>query len=225
MTPFLAAVLTRTLRKNAFPVFSTGRCRFSSEASSQTSPPSNTDPHYDVVICGGGMVGLAAALSLATDHQTSDYLKILLVERGKAPSTSVPHQNQDYGIRTVALNPTTVSFLEQSGAWEHVRRWGVIKQLRVWESTVSDALITFDGAEENNGEIARVVENDEVVRVMKLAVDEANEKNGKNVVEFKYGASLDDVKLPHSVSSPATLVINGSPINANLVIGSDGENL
>jgi 2-polyprenyl-6-methoxyphenol hydroxylase-like FAD-dependent oxidoreductase len=150
-------------------------------------------------------------------------LKILLVERGKPPPVSVPDQNSDYGIRTVALNPTTVKFLEQSGAWQHVRRWGVIKQLRVWESTISDTLITFDGAPENDGEIARVVENDEVVRVMKAAVDEANERCGRSVVEFKYGASLDKVCLPHSVASMASVVVDGSPINANLVIGSDGR--
>jgi hypothetical protein len=84
MTRFLATILRQTLRnRKAFPgALAAGRCNLSSEASSSYSQqdPSPVSPdaakHYDVVICGGGMVGLAAALSLATDPHASDCLKV-----------------------------------------------------------------------------------------------------------------------------------------------------
>ncbi|CAG0916580.1 unnamed protein product [Notodromas monacha] len=170
---------------------------------------SSASNHYDVVICGGGMVGLAAALAFARDPTTRAQ-RVVVIEQGKPPKTDPVPNEAPYGLRSVALNPSTVRFLERNGAWEHVHRWGTIRSLQVWESVIADSRITFE-----SDEIARVVENDELIRVMKIALKDGD-------VEFRYGANLKAVELPRDSSSVAKLTLEGDEITASLVVGADG---
>jgi ubiquinone biosynthesis monooxygenase Coq6 len=145
--------------------------------------------------------------------------KVLILERAPEPKVPNPIEHEEarpYANRTVALNPKTLAFMEKTGAWDHIGRWGTIKQLHVYDSRMADSVISFN-RDDPQLDVARVVENDMVANSFKSALDNSR-------VEFKYNASVDKLTLPAtSGAEMAKLELSdGELITTNLVIGSDG---
>ncbi len=93
--------------------------RLLSSSSHSHAEPSKTNQvqksdFYDVVVCGGGMVGSAMTYALAK-NDLFKHLKIALVESGKkSDEYSLP---KIPGNRTCALSKTTVDFFKCNQAW------------------------------------------------------------------------------------------------------------
>lgn len=89
----------------------------------------------DVVVIGGGVVGLSAALAMAKND-----LNVVLIDAGplqvdiKAPDP-----------RVYAINKASIDFLTQISAWEHVpnERKSPYQKMYVWDSQ-SNSNINFD---------------------------------------------------------------------------------
>lgn len=82
---------------------------------------------FDVVICGGGMIGTAMALRLAPLGLT-----IALVEAKQPQAFAI---NQAFDLRVSAISPQSRGLLEQCGAWSMLEnmRMCPYQYMRVWE--------------------------------------------------------------------------------------------
>jgi len=173
----------------------------------------------DVVISGGGMIGTAAAATIAKLAGMQNK-KIVLLESSAYKELKVPEVPSN---RVAALSPNTVALLERLGAWQIIKRVRAqpIKRMKVWESC-SDAAISFGGGEQE-GPLAHIVENDLTVS----ALTEVTQ--GCPNVEVKYGARVKSYAIPdlqHSQQVSASPVVieleNGDRIETELLVGADG---
>ena len=87
-------------------------------------------PHFDMVIVGGGMVGISLALILAAQ---ADW-KILLVEAKsmKLASASASNYSASFDDRSTALSWTSRSIYQSIGVWDQLSKHLTgIKQIHV----------------------------------------------------------------------------------------------
>jgi ubiquinone biosynthesis monooxygenase Coq6 len=88
---------------------------------------------YDVTIVGGGMVGSALALALATNPATR-HLRVVLIEAA-APALAAP-LSPSPSLRVSAVTPRSAAFFERIGAWAAMGAARVSKytRMRVWHT-------------------------------------------------------------------------------------------
>lgn len=90
---------------------------------------------YDVLIIGGGIVGLTAALAMAQRHYS-----VAVIDAG-----SLTADTSKMDSRVYAINFASQTLLHQLGAWQHTdqQRASPYNQMYVWDA-VSGAHIDFD---------------------------------------------------------------------------------
>lgn len=165
----------------------------------------------DIVIIGGGMVGLTLAGLLAdTDCQ------IKIIEK-QAPIEN----SKESAFRVSAINRTSEQILRRIGAWQRIEseRLSPYHQMSVWEKD-SFAHIHFDCQESairqlGLSQLGFIVENQQIQSALWQQVSQQ--------------ANVEMI-----LSSPATLGLsengafltleNGEMLSAKLVVGADGAN-
>ncbi|WP_145520251.1 3-demethoxyubiquinol 3-hydroxylase [Yersinia mollaretii] len=168
----------------------------------------NSQPNYDVVVVGGGMVGAATALGLA---QTG-WSVALLEHEAPAPFdvNSVPD------LRVSAIGCTSVALLKQLGAWSKVQqmRYAPYRRLETWEQPGSQVI--FDAASLSLPELGFMVEN----RVLQLAL-------WQQMAECQNLTLLCPSRLQNMVRVDDYWKITldaQQEIQGHLVVGADGAN-
>lgn len=114
----------------------------SASAAASTTP---TGPEiFDIVCVGGGPAGLSLVSALRA-HRATQNLKIALIDSQSLSATSSGGSSEAFSNRCSSLTPSSVRFLQQIGAWEHVdqRRRQEYHRLHVWDG-VSGTKIHFD---------------------------------------------------------------------------------
>ena len=108
--------------------------------------------HYEVIVCGGGMVGAATACALAQGG-----IKVALLERFN-PERQWPAEPID--IRVSALSKASQNILEVLGVWSGMVERGVCpyRDMRVWDAR-GDGELHFDCADTQYNELGHLVEN------------------------------------------------------------------
>ena len=162
--------------------------------------------NVDVVIVGGGMVGLGLAAALK--HSA---LKVLVVE-GQLPD---PQLGAVADNRVSALSLASQQILRHVGAWDGIeaRRLQAYDKMAVWEQD-SFGHIDFDAASLRQANLGHIVEN----RVIQLALLEAIE--GASNIQL-----LTPARAKSLQSGPAgalLLLEDGQAISAKLVVAADG---
>lgn len=167
-----------------------------------------SQPNYDVVVVGGGMVGAAAALGLAQAGWS-----VALLEH-EAPAAFDANSAPD--LRVSAIGCTSVSLLKQLKVWPRVQqmRYAPYRRLETWEQPGSE--VVFDAASLSLPELGFMVEN----RVLQLAL-------WQQMAECPNLALLCPSRLQTmvridecwNITLDAQQVIQG-----RLVIGADGAN-
>ncbi|MGL4505613.1 MAG: FAD-dependent 2-octaprenylphenol hydroxylase, partial [Aeromonas sobria] len=162
--------------------------------------------NVDVVIVGGGMVGLGLAAALK--HSA---LKVLVVE-GQLPD---PQLGEVADNRVSALSLASQQILRHVGAWDGMaaRRLQAYDKMAVWEQD-SFGHIDFDAASLRQASLGHIVEN----RVIQLALLEAIE--GASNIQL-----LTPARAKTLQSGPAgalLLLEDGQAISAKLVVAADG---
>jgi 2-polyprenylphenol 6-hydroxylase len=161
---------------------------------------------YDLVIVGGGMVGLALAAALKQSA-----LKIAIIE-GQLPDPALAATPDN---RVSALSLASQQILRGVGAWQGItaRRLQGYQQMQVWERD-SFARIEFDAASLGLPWLGHIVEN----RVVQLALQETIS-----------GAAHIDLLAPARATSlqqgqeHALLTLeDGRVLSAKLVVAADG---
>ena len=94
--------------------------------------------HSDILIIGGGTVGLAAAAALVATG-----FSVQLVERGNGgPALAEVAAATEVDARVYALSPASIQFLTRLGAWAAIGglRAAPYKGMRVWQAEPARAL-------------------------------------------------------------------------------------
>ena len=162
---------------------------------------------YDIVICGGGMIGAALATLLAP-HGFS----IALVDGHKPGRYDL---SQKFDLRISALSPKSAQVMQQSAAWEILQgmRLCPYKRMRVWE-VAGFGDLTFSANQVAVAELGHIVEN----RLVQLSLWQALQSNDN--VKIICPASPE-----HFHRDGKTMRIDldtGQSISARLVVGADG---
>jgi 2-octaprenylphenol hydroxylase len=169
---------------------------------------------FDILIAGGGMVGLTIALALS-QCDANDELKITVVDAGERPSFS---PGQDVSLRVSAIAAGTASLLDRLGAWDSIAetRACPYHNMRVWDASGSiegPETLHFDAAEFAVPELGFIVENILIQDALLAALD-------KTRVSINYGTRLKSVQK----SGDRYVVTYGDDdtMKPDLLIAADG---
>ncbi len=162
---------------------------------------------FDIIINGGGMVGLLLANALAM-HK----LSIAIIETG----TRQPTWNREqFDLRVSAITRASQQIFTTLGIWQDMAamRISPFREMHVWDST-GDGVIHFDSAEIGQDCLGHIIENSVIQLVLHQRLQ-----------------SFDNVYL-FQPASPSELQQNGervvltlddeANITAKLLVGADG---
>lgn len=162
---------------------------------------------YDVLIIGGGMVGLTLACALGQSA-----LRVAVIEAYEPQDLAV---NAEYALRVSAINKSSQQVFEHIQAWPGMlqRRACAYQQMHVWDAT-GDGKIHFDAADLGTDGLGHIIEN----RVVQYAL-------------YEQARQLDSVQLicPAEVSEidyqpqgSRVSLRDGRCLSAPLLVGADG---
>lgn len=169
---------------------------------------------FDILIAGGGMVGLAVALALL-QGDASDQCKITVVDAGKRPAFS---PGQEVSLRVSAIASGTASQLASLGAWDSIAEARVCpyRDMKVWDATGSvegPETLRFDAADFAVPQLGFIVENILIQDALLSLLDAAN-------------VSINFETRIRSVQKCGNRYVveygNGETMTPELLIGADG---
>ncbi len=172
----------------------------------------------DIVIAGGGPVGLAMACSLSKTN-----LRIVLVDAGQE-SEPVDHwqllaDKADFDPRVSALTETSRNFLSSLNAWPSIlaTRACPYQDMSVWDGEGTGS-IHFSAADIHEDCLGHIVEN----RLITAAL--FNQAKGQVNLEILSGQRVDQLVVDDkSDQFPVALTLSsGQQLQARLLIGADG---
>lgn len=161
---------------------------------------------FDVAVIGGGMVGAATAIGLA-----SAGIKVVMFEH-QAPQAFDPDQPPD--LRVSAINLGSQRLLSSLGVWDTLEAMRVhpYERMRVWERSGS---CEFSADECGQDHLGYFVEN----RLLQLALHQRAERLDK--VDIVYGTHIDQLQW----RGPCKLVTaDEKEYHCRWVIAADGVN-
>jgi len=163
----------------------------------------------DIIIIGGGMVGLSLASALSKAN-----FSVAVIE---SREPTLQWEASDYDARVSAINLASCRFLKYLNIWQKLNKSSMssIDKMIVWDQQ-GGGEIQFDAAEIQQDKLGYIVENREIIRALweqlsadpnvellcpeKVANVTVNQKN----VYLEYGEN--------------------KKIHANLIVGADGGN-
>ncbi|SMR54909.1 unnamed protein product [Zymoseptoria tritici ST99CH_3D1] len=124
-----------------------------------TASASTTTPEiYDVVCIGGGPAGLSLISALRSSPSTK-HIRIALID-GQDLTANTSNDPEVFSNRCSSLTPSSVRFLRNNGAWDHVNTSRVqpYHSMDVWDG-VSGSKIKFDPSDGSSvmGSIAQLL--------------------------------------------------------------------
>ena len=167
---------------------------------------------WDVLVVGGGLVGLAFACRLAqAGLPQSQRIAVLDREAPRPPGA-------DFDLRVSAIAPDSRGLLEACDAWRRmpVERLSPYTRMQVWRDlSAGDAeRICFDAADQGLPELGHIIENSQ----LRYALWQAASDAGVQLIAGKSPASLS-LDANH-----ATVELeDGSSLQAGLIVGADGS--
>ena len=165
--------------------------------------------HYDVIIIGGGIVGLTLACALAKSR-----LQVAVIE---AHELTEINKDDDYDLRVSAISRASQQVFANLNAWHGMqsRRVSAYQNMHVWDAT-GDGVIDFDAADLGVDVLGHIIEN----KVIQLALIEQLKKASNVdclcpvvVDEIHYAQNKNLIKLD-----------DGTEITGDLLVGADGAN-
>ena len=171
--------------------------------------------HADVVIVGGGMVGLALACAL---RHTG--LRIVIVERGEPPV----RLSLGRDCRVSAIVMGNVKILQGLGVWDHLKGdAGPMRSMKIWDNQEQGG-IRFDASEIEEEALGYLIENSCTQRAMHQTLLDSDD------VEFYSPAEITaidwqpgDWAQEDCSKNPASVTLaDGRVITAPLIVGADG---
>jgi ubiquinone biosynthesis UbiH/UbiF/VisC/COQ6 family hydroxylase len=165
-----------------------------------------TSTHCDVLVAGGGLVGLALAPALARAGLT-----VALADR--APVGTVPAEPGTIDSRVYAISPGSVAFLEAQRAWPALPadRMQAVEAMRVEGDR--GAVLEFSAHDVGVRALAWIVEEREIRAALVPRVRD------EGVVVL---APCRFASLTFAPDSASLVLEHGNRVEARLVVGADG---
>ena len=161
--------------------------------------------HVDLIIVGGGMVGLALACALRHSG-----LHIVIIERGEPPV----RKSLERDCRVSAIVMGNVRILQGIGVWKHLERdAGPMRAMRIWDNQEQGG-IRFDASEIGEDMLGYLIENSCTQRAMHKALLESDH------VEFCAPAEIKSIEW-HDAYVEVQLA-DGRLMTTPLIVGADG---
>lgn len=161
--------------------------------------------YADLIIVGGGMVGLALACALRDSG-----LKIVLIERGEAPV----RRSLGRDCRVSAIVRGNVNILDGIGIWQYLQDDACpMRRMRVWDNQEAGG-IRFDAAEIGEDALGFLVENSRTQQTMRRALLESEH------VEYCCPAEIAAVEWRRDRVD--VRLADGRMLHTPLIVGADG---
>lgn len=159
---------------------------------------------YDIVIAGGGLVGLSLARALAAAQVSA-----ALVE----PQPAAPTGADGWDNRVYAVSPGSAEFLASCGAWDRLprERLARVETMRIHGDT--GASLEFSAYDAGVRELAWIVES----RLLSRALTDA--MRGQDL-QMYCPASWTDLDIQPGCAN--LRLADGTELAAQLVVGADG---
>lgn len=176
---------------------------------------------FDIVIVGGGIVGL----SLANELANTDF-SVAIVERNQLGELT-----DEVDCRVSAINRLALKRFRKTGIWQSLsKRACAFEKMFVWDQTGAGQ-IQFDSAEMGVSELGVIVENKVLQQMLLTAVKAAENISyfcPEEIVDIEYSSTNSaDINSPNSNNqSQQSLIIlaSGKQLCAKLLVGADGLN-
>lgn len=178
---------------------------------------------FDVVIVGGGIVGLslATALAAADDSQAENSFSVAVVERSELQApTDAPD------CRVSAINRFALQRFQRAGVFDDEPESGLsgricpFEKMFVWEHAGAGQ-IRFDSAELGVTELGAIVENRVLQQLLLARVKAAD-----NITLFcpQEIAAIKYETEDESTSNTVVELVSGEKLQCHLLVGADGVN-
>ena len=165
--------------------------------------------HFDVIINGGGMVGVALAGLLAKQGK-----HVAVIEAYKVKKVL---KKEPFDLRVSAISKASQKAFIDVGAWDAIvaMRVSPYEKMVVWDAA-GDGLVEFDAAQLGEPELGHIIEN--------RAIQYALLKTVKQDERIK--VYCPDSLRHFSVEDDQVLVEldSGKQLSAQLLVGADGAN-
>lgn len=164
---------------------------------------------YDIIIIGGGMVGLTLACALGQQQ-----FKVAVVEAYQPEDINL---DDAYELRVSAISKSSQQVLQAVGAWQGMldRRACSYQHMHVWDAT-GDGSIHFDAADLGLDCIGHIIENKVIqfsLLEQCLKLPDVDWLCPQKIKEINFSEMEQTVKLE-----------DGSELVAKLLVGADGAN-
>ena len=161
--------------------------------------------HADVIIVGGGMVGLAFACALKGSG-----LKIVIIERGEPPV----RKSLGRDCRVSAIVMGNVKILQGLGVWKYLEAdASPMTAMHIWDNQEQGG-IRFDATEIDENALGYLIENSLTQRAMHKALLESEH------VEFCSPAEI--AALSWLEERVELKLADGRKLSTPLIVGADG---
>lgn len=159
---------------------------------------------YDVIIIGGGIVGLTLARRLAPE------LRIGIIEN-KAPPIQLTDKKFD--LRVSAINRASQKIFREINIWQDLKRVAPFHGMQVWDAS-GNGEIKFDCCEMGESDLGHIVENN----VMLAALSNNLSAN------IDYICPAQAQKISRQTGQVNLVLNDGRQLITRLLIGADGVN-
>lgn len=162
---------------------------------------------YDVVIVGGGMVGLTLACALGEQR-----LQIAVIE---AHPPKKFHHDDEVDLRVSAISRASQQIFKNLNVWSGIQscRSSAFENMHVWDGT-GDGEINFNAAELGVDALGHIIEN----RIIQNALIEQLKQQSN--IDFLCPQQVASIEC--TPSSRRIMFADGGEIQAHLLVGADG---
>jgi len=162
---------------------------------------------FDIIIIGGGVVGLSFACCLAQLN-----LSVALIERGK-PEWQI--KADEYALRVSAITLASQRFLNKLGVWSTIcaKRASPVEQMNVWDGT-GIGVIHFAASDIGEESLAHIVENDVICQALY--------QEFSNSEYLHYFAESEIEILNIDDDAVHLTLVGGENLSSKLIVGADG---
>lgn len=163
------------------------------------------DEQYDVIIVGGGVIGLSSALSLAKLR-----LSVCLIE-GR---TYQPLNLDKIDARVFALNHASINVFKHLDVWSQMKQLRVspYTQMKVWDIN-ADGKIHFDAHQKLLDNLGYIVEAGVMSDIL------LKEAQASSYIHIKQHQTIKDIH-----ANEGMVYLEDKTLNAHFIIGADGAN-